>query len=122
MNSEQTRILALRETDIQGAVKRCCGNETLYIACLKVFLEDPTMKGLSAAIANKSWDDAFTAAHALKGVAGNMGFVPLMHSTGQLVMLIRGGRTEEVREGLGNVESCYRDITDAIRQFISYEA
>ncbi len=115
MNANQRYALALRETDVQGAVRRLSGDEQLYESCLELFLEDPTMDQLNTAILNKSWDDAFTAAHALKGLAGNMGFLPLMHATGQLVILIRGGRTKEIDECIAQVNSNYRDITDAIR-------
>ena len=115
MNVQQQHALALRETDVEGALKRLHGDEKLYVSCLKLFLDDPTIEQLNRAIASNAWDDAFTAAHALKGLAGNMGFVPLMHSTGQLVILIRGGRTREVVEYIAQVNSSYRDITDAIR-------
>ena len=115
MDAKQQHALLLRDTDIQGAVRRMGGNEKLYISCLELFLEDPTVSQLNEAVRLKAWDDAFTAAHALKGLAGNMGFVPLMHSTGQLVIMIRGGRTKEIGEYLAQVNSSYRDITDAIR-------
>lgn len=116
MNARQKHALYLRDTDLQGALKRLYGDEELYISCLKEFLNDPTVDQLNADIENHAWDDAFTAAHALKGVAGNMGFVPLMHFTGQLVVLIRAGRTKEIRDSLEQVNSSYRDITDAIRE------
>lgn len=121
MNVKQQHALALRETDISGALKRFGGDEQLYISCLWLFLEDPTVSELNAAIDRKAWDDAFTAAHALKGLAGNMGFVPLMHSAGQLVIAIRGGRTKEVGEYVAQVNSSYRDITDAIRENFTQE-
>ena len=90
------------------------GSEELYLSCLRLLLEDPSMTQLHEAIAAQRWDDAFTAAHALKGLAGNMGFVPLMHSIGQLVILIRGGRVKDIPDALAQAESSYRDITDAI--------
>ena len=83
MTAQQQYSLYLRETDLQGAMQRFYGNEELYIACLKSFLDDPTIAQLNDSISNGMWDDAFTAAHALKGLAGNMGFVPLMHATGE---------------------------------------
>lgn len=116
MNGKQQHALTLRQTDVQGAVNRMGGSEQMYVACLRMFLDDPTVSELNQAIAAKAWDDAFTAAHALKGLAGNMGFVPLMHSTGQLVIMIRGGRTKEVGAYMAQVNSNYRDITDAIRE------
>ena len=114
MNTAQLRALTLRQTDVEGAVNRLCGNEELYIMCLREFLADPTMGELNRAIGVSSWDEAFTAAHALKGLAGNLGFIPLMHSIGQLVVLIRGGRISEINEVMHQVNSSYRDIVDAI--------
>lgn len=98
-----------------------CGDEQLYISCLWMFLDDPTMDELNEAIRIKSWDEAFTAAHALKGLAGNMGFVPLMHSTGKLVVLIRGGRLQEIGDCVAQINSNYRDITDAIRTSFTHK-
>lgn len=117
MNLRQRHALLLRETDISGAMRRFGGDEKLYVTCLKKFLEDPTMERLNEAVGQMKWDDAFTAAHALKGLAGNMGFIPLMHSIGQLVVLIRGGRTREIDLSMTYVNSKYRDITDGINDF-----
>lgn len=117
MDSKQQHALALRETDVQGALRRFSGDEKLYFSCLEMFLKDPTLDELNSAIAEQSWDEAFTAAHALKGLAGNMGFIPLMHATGQLVVLIRGGRIKEIDDCMGQVNSKYRDIADAIREY-----
>ncbi len=114
MTDQQLRALLVRDTDVRGALRRLYDDEALYTECLTQFVSDPTWEELNAAVANQAWDEAFTAAHALKGVAGNLGFVPLMHATGQLVVLIRGGRLRELDEGLMQVNSCYRDIIDAI--------
>ena len=121
MTSQQQQALALRETDIQGVMRRFSGNEELYVSCLKMFLTDTTLADLNKAIKNEAWDDAFTAAHALKGLAGNMGFVPLMLATGQLVVLIRGGRLKEIDDCMTQITSKQRDITDAIRNHFCTE-
>lgn len=118
MNAKQINALLLRDTDYQGAINRLCGDEKLYLMCLEDFLNDPTMAEIGTAIDQEKWDDAFTAAHALKGLAGNLGFIPLMHATGQLVVLIRGGRISELSEALNDLLSCYRDITDGIKDVI----
>ena len=120
MHARQYHALRLRETDIEGALHRLGGNDALYASCLSAFLDDPTTDQLNVAIESGSWDEAFTAAHALKGVAGNMGFVPLMHSTGQLIVLIRGGRMQDIPPALEKLNSSYRDIIDAIHQFFAY--
>lgn len=108
--------LTLCETDLEGAINRFCGNETLYVSCLTSFLDDPTMDQLEAAIDARAWDDAFTAAHALKGLAGNMGFVPLFHATAELVVLIRAGKLNDISEANKKVGTCYKNIISAIKQ------
>ena len=120
MNERQAHALSLRHTDISGAVQRLGGDEAVYERCLRDFLYDATAEQLDQAIEGSFWDEAFTAAHALKGVAGNMGFVPLMHSTGQLLVLIRGGRMQDIPAALERVNSSYRDIIDGIDQFFAY--
>lgn len=119
MNPEQYHALSLRATDVPGAVKRLSGDEGLYAQCLRMFLADPTVTSLNGAVKTCAWDDAFTAAHALKGVAGNMGFIPLMHAASELVILIRGGRLNEIAGSLEQVNSTYRDIMDAIHQYFA---
>ncbi len=116
MSSELLCSLLACETDVAGALNRFMGNEVLYASCLSKFLTDTTIDELNSAISTQAWDDAFTAAHALKGLAGNMGFVPLFHSAAELVVLIRAGRITEVTESMKQLNSNYNEITAAIRR------
>lgn len=122
MNVQQYHALNLRETDTEGVMRRLSGDETLYAACLRAFLDDRTIEQLNVSVESGAWDEAFTAAHALKGVAGNMGFIPLMHNTGKLIVLIRGGRMLEIDQSLEQVNSAYRDIVDGIHQYFAFGA
>ena len=115
MNQELLNSLTLNETDISGVMQRFSGDEKLYMALLNSFKDDPTMDELENAIARKEWNEAFTAAHALKGLAGNMGFVPLFHETGELVMFIREGTISEIDISLKRVRNRYDDILNIIR-------
>lgn len=104
------------ETDVDGALERFSGDEALYESLLQAFLTDPTMEMLQDAISRQAWDDAFTAAHALKGLAGNMGFVPLFHAMGELVIYIRTAKIKDVKDSLNQSLRCYKDLVCAIRQ------
>lgn len=114
MDAVLTSALLACETDLDGAIRRFSGDETLYTKCLTEFLEDTTMDSLNKAIAAEAWDHAFTAAHALKGLAGNMGFIPLYHAVAELVMMIRAGRLKEIEASNKEVCKRYREIFDAI--------
>lgn len=116
MDPDLRRDLIRCETDIEGALLRLSENETLYLSCLTLFLDDQTTNDLGTAIHAKAWDDAFTAAHALKGLAGNMGFIPLFHATAELVILIRDGRVKEVDRSYQEIQNCYQIITAAVRK------
>lgn len=117
MNEELINHLLINETDVDGALKRLAGDDQLYVRLLRAFVEDKTMSVMEAAIEAKEWDDVFTAAHALKGLAGNMGFVPLFHSIGELVLHIRSGRIAEVDEKQKVVKLYYDDLIAAINQY-----
>lgn len=106
--------LHMNETDVDGALNRLAGHEEIYLQILAVFPDDPTMADLSDAIGAEDWDRAFTAAHALKGLAGNLGFAPLFYSLSQLVILIRTGRIDELDDVFRVVEQKYEDIIAVI--------
>lgn len=116
MNIDLLQALTSCETDIDGTLDRFGGNEALYVKCLAEFLSDSTMAELDTALHARSWDDAFTAAHALKGLAGNMGFIPLYHSLSEMVVLIRAGRVKELDMAIAKVKHEYNAITGVIRQ------
>ena len=117
MTDQLLKDLAVIETDLDGALYRLSGDEAMYILLLEAFSKDTTMADLDKAIANQSWDDAFTAAHALKGLAGNMGFTPLFHCLGELVILIRTGRIDEIGASYASVKHSYDDIMTVISNF-----
>ncbi|MDO4540214.1 MAG: Hpt domain-containing protein [Syntrophomonadaceae bacterium] len=115
MDFELSSALIKCQTDVEGALHRLGGNESLYLKCLADFLADQTMDELNSALQIPLWDEAFTAAHALKGLAGNMGFVPLFHAAAEMVVLIRTGRTSQIAECYSELIHCYNRITAAIR-------
>lgn len=115
MKTDLLNVLLLNETDIDGVLQRLSGNEELYEALLGSFLNDTTMDELKFSIEKQDWNEAFTAAHAMKGLAGNFGFVPLFHRTGELVLAIRKGKIKEINETLKKVEDSYIDIINAIK-------
>ncbi|MDD3412067.1 MAG: Hpt domain-containing protein [Eubacteriales bacterium] len=118
MNAELRADLLRCETDLDGAMARFVNNEALYLLCLAKFLNDPTMDDLKSALAAPNWDAAFTAVHALKGLAGNMGFVPLFHASAEMVVLIRNGRQQEIGPCYLEVQRCYQRVSGVIRDHL----
>jgi len=68
---------------------RCFGNEALYLRLVATIPQDATFERLKQKIAEKDLDGAFEAAHALKGVLGNLALTPLYTPAIEITELLR---------------------------------
>lgn len=68
---------------------RCMNNEMLYLRLAGKVLEDGNFDKLSSSIEAGNLDDAFEAAHALKGVLGNLSLTPLYEKASEITELLR---------------------------------
>lgn len=63
--------------DTVDGLERCFGNEALYLRLVATIPEDASFDRLNQKLQAKDLDGAFEAAHALKGVLGNLSLTPL---------------------------------------------
>ena len=72
-------IEALKEfgADTEKGLAMCMGNEALYLRLVGSVPGEPRFDDLISALEKKDLDAAFDAAHALKGVLGNLSLTPL---------------------------------------------
>lgn len=77
--------------DYAEAIERFC-DDALLARFLQLFVSNPSYNELSTALLAHRWDEAFQAAHAMKGMAGNMGFTALYASDSALTEALRGGK------------------------------
>ena len=75
--------------DTTDGLERCFGNESLYLKLVTTIPEDSTFERLNQKIAEKNLDGAFEAAHALKGVLGNLSLTPLYEIAVEITELLR---------------------------------
>lgn len=73
------------------AMARMLDDEGFYLECLNTFKEDDGFDNLEKCIASRDVDASFDQAHALKGVAGNLGLTPLFSALSDLVEPLRRG-------------------------------
>ena len=64
--------LAIWGCDVNSALERFGDDRDLYKECLGIFVDDNNFTDLEKALENKDVEAAFSSAHALKGVAGNL--------------------------------------------------
>ncbi len=70
---------ALREygANVDEGLTRCVSKESLYLRLVGKAAESGDFARLENAIANKDFEDAFQAAHGLKGIVNNLALTPL---------------------------------------------
>ena len=63
--------------DTKEGIARCMNNETFYLRLVGLGLHEENFDKLQAALACGDREAAFEAAHALKGVIGNLALTPI---------------------------------------------
>ena len=79
--------------DTKSGLARCMGNETLYLRLVATVADQAEFGKLKDALEANDLKGAFEAAHALKGVLGNLSLSPLYEKVCEITELLRN-RTE----------------------------
>lgn len=81
------------------------------------FLDDQSFELLRSSFAGKNYEEAFRAAHTIKGMCQNLSFNRLQESSSRLADALRYGWTPEADTLIGQVEADYQVTVTAIRAF-----
>lgn len=81
------------------------------------FLEDGSYDLLCRSMAEENYEEAFRAAHTLKGVCQNLSFDQLYGSSAKLCEALRGGYHPEAPALVEQVRADYQQTAAAIRSF-----
>ena len=80
-----------------------------------MFLDDDSYPKLERSLKEENVEEAFRAAHTLKGVCQNLGFTNLYQPTYELTEVLRAGTLEGSKEWFDRVTEQYNITIDAIR-------
>ncbi|MCM1552159.1 MAG: Hpt domain-containing protein [Butyrivibrio sp.] len=100
--------------NFETAMDRFVGNEELLLSFLQRLSEDSSFDMYEAAMKEKRYDDAFKAAHTLKGLCGNLSLDGLFEVVSKEVELLRGGMYSEAEELLPEVERKYQETVEIL--------
>ena len=75
--------------NVDEGLGRCMGMESLYLRLVNMVPSEGNFAKLEEGLASRDWDKAFEAAHALKGVLGNLSLTPLYDPAVKLTELLR---------------------------------
>ncbi len=81
------------------------------------YLDDPSFDQLCAAMAEQNYEEAFRAAHTIKGVCQNLSFTKLLSSSSRLSDALRHGYTPEAEPLLEELQGDYETVKTAIEAF-----
>lgn len=81
------------------------------------YLDDRSFDLLCTAMAEKNYEEAFRAAHTIKGVCQNLSFTKLLDSSSRLSDALRHGWTPEADQLFEQVKADHHVVVTAIRAF-----
>ena len=92
------------ESNYEEVLGRFAGNKMLVEKFARKFLDDPSYQTLVDTMDKADYEEAFRAAHTLKGVVANMGLTPMYNAVCVIVEPLR------VKRGDGDYNAMLSDI------------
>lgn len=104
------------ESNYEEVLGRFAGNKMLVEKFARKFIDDPSYQMLTETLEKQDYEEAFRAAHTLKGVCANLGFTQLFKVSSDLTEELRGGNPDvsKLVELLEKVTGEYKKTADAI--------
>ena len=101
-------MLTIEQLNAFGAntaegLSRCFGNETFYLRLVAMIPAEGNFDKLQSAVEAGDLTEAFEAAHALKGVVGNLSLTPLYDKICEITELLRAKIATDYAPLLGEV-------------------
>ena len=111
-------IEALREygADVDTGLGRCMKNEALYLRLVGLIPAEANFKKLQEELEAKDLQKAFEAAHALKGVTGNLSLTPLYDPIVQITERLRAKEDADYSAELAEILSQRDKLEELCRQ------
>ena len=75
--------------DTKEGLTRCMNNEKFYFRMLQMGLSDAHFESLEKSLEDNNIEEAFEAAHALKGVIGNLALAPIYNPLAEMTEMLR---------------------------------
>lgn len=108
--------LAEAGVDLESAMERFMNNDALLERFLKKFPADPNYQKLVDSMEADNIEDAFAAAHTLKGLCGNLSLAAMQAVVSEQTELLRSGKGAEAKEMMPQVTQEYEKIIAVIEQ------
>lgn len=81
-----------------------------------MFLKDPSIGQLRNAMESGNCENAFRAAHTLKGICANLGFTSLWEKSSDITELLRAGDMEKAMLVWPDVDACCTRVEETLKE------
>ena len=81
--------------DTKEGLTRCMNNQKFYFRMISMGLSNDSFEKLGKALEENNLDEAFEAAHALKGVLGNLALTPIYKPLSEMTEMLRAKKTAD---------------------------
>ncbi|MCI8321435.1 MAG: Hpt domain-containing protein [Dorea sp.] len=102
--------------DYEAVFQRMMRKEALIIKFAKKFIDDGSYKNLVDNLSAGNVEEAFRAAHTLKGVAQNLGFEKLYKPSSDMAEILRAGNMEGIDGLMDDITREYEKTVTALRE------
>lgn len=114
MEEERRKLLVDAGVNLDTAMDRFMGNEDLLVQFLRKFSDDPNYALLVAKMEEKDYEGAFQAAHAMKGLVGNLSLDSLSEVVCREVEFLRHGDYSEAEKCVPELVKEYDRVSAAL--------
>ena len=89
--------------DVEKGLGICMNNKDFYFTLVKMIPQEKNFDALKKAVEENDMKGAFEAAHALKGVTGNLALTPLFDALAEITELLRPLEETDCSEALNKI-------------------
>lgn len=114
MEQAKRDLLVQAGVNVDSGLERFMNNEALFLKFLLRFPADPNFGQLENALASGALKDAFTAAHTLKGVTGNLSLDALYRLVDPVVEALRREDAAAAADAMPALRAAYQTAVDAL--------
>ena len=102
-------------SDYEGVLGRM-GSEAMIERFALKFLQDPSFNNLKENLEKQDGEEAFRAAHTLKGICLNLGFAQLTEDVVNITEILRSGKLEGTDELFSKIQTTYENTVATIKK------
>lgn len=115
MTDERKQQFIDAGVEIESALERFMNNDAMLEKFLKKFLDDKNFEKLVNAMQEKEFEDAFEAAHTLKGVCGNLSLDIFCKSVCTMVEYLRSNQYDEACAYMPELTREYENAIEKVK-------